>query len=171
MDTLELPQLAEDDSLETALERLRQTDTRAVVVEHAPEDLRLYFNDVVLDAWCEGKTTCGELTAYAGVPVMQTMQMMELAIAGDYEPEAEPAGEVDYEAELDAAGMSYAIRRDFSQAGMAFVITRHEGLAHDLRSRSRVCVCTGPARHRVQSPPKADGQPCTFCLNATYQCW
>ena len=152
-----LPYLTEDDTIESALEKMKQSDARAIVVERDVSECTLYMNRQVLQAWGDQRTYCRDLLEYEGERVVRPYYRAILDSQLPLEPE------------FERTGADFAL--PFSDTGphrIALVITRHEGVAGRVRGAPIYCLCTGDG-HWDKSPPKREGQECDFG-DGTYLC-
>lgn len=176
MDILDLPAMTGDGSLEDAIEAMRKADRRAVLFKPpGAERYELYTNIQIAHAIDAGLERMKELPP-SGTVVVPVRDKAP----GPRAPKRSFRGSRDLEAlgrrsrdllgrALDARGADYAFvgaPRD----GLLSVITRHEGIAEEHRSRSKICRCR-PNNH--SPPPQTtvqDNQDCHNC-NGRYRCW
>jgi hypothetical protein len=162
MDSLILPVLAEDDSIDEALRRMAATGSRAIVVR-SPGAYTLYRNEAVVKAWAADEPTCAGLVTYEGEPVsVLDMWILPPAAVG-----IGPLLEEQLDQQKAQLGVLFQPR---PEDRMMQVITRHEPKRDEIAIASEVCACGGPIRHLASSPPAAAGSPCVVC-GSSYSCW
>jgi hypothetical protein len=144
------------------LERMKQTDSRAAIVEHEGQ-YRLYMNRQVVEAWRDRTTFCSELVDYVGQKVIPFADPIEMA------------GEIYLrqlaEQYLDKYHADFGLLF-FPKAGpraVAHVITRYEDLASNIRGANKVCACRRN-KHVKESPPAQEGGDCGIC-GSIYDCY
>lgn len=157
MHYLYLPYLTGDDSINFALEKMKQSDARAIVLERDASECTLYMNRQVLQAWSDERTYCNELLEYEG----------ERVVRPQYEAILDSQLPLGWEFERTGADFALPFP-DTGSNRIALVITSHEGVAGRVRGATIYCVCTG-AGHTDESPPKRDGETCDFG-DGTYEC-
>lgn len=166
MDSLVLPVLTEEHTIDKALERMTQTDSRAIVVRHfhwddAPN--MLYTNREVAGAWRDQEPTCAKLLNYGGEPVPVLDRFTMPAAVGSLEQLIER--QLD---ELHSLlGVLFPPR---PEDDLMMVVTRHELKRDQIALASLICGCSGPMRHVESSPPAASGDKCVVC-DFVYTCW
>jgi hypothetical protein len=142
MDTLDLPLVLQSDSLEATLQRMRTANARAVVIEISPDVHRLVMNTDLVQAHVQGKQLLKDL-GIAGQSVVRISTIRE-----------------HWENELDLAGASFGVVP--SDASLIRLVTRHEGLAAEIRLATKICRCSKNSDHMAESPPAKDGGKCDY---------
>jgi hypothetical protein len=175
VDSLILPVLTDDHTIDVALERMVRADSRAIVIQHfseqfvgertvrMPDGYILYMNQAVADAWKLEEPTCAKLRAYKGeaVPVLDPFSVP--ATVGSMAQLIER--QLD---ELHAMlGILVPPRPDDDTM---MVVTRHEWKRDEVAMAGQVCGCGGSIRHVASSPPATTGGSCVVC-GAVYTCW
>jgi hypothetical protein len=165
VDSLILPVLTQEHTIDHALERMAQTNSRAIVVQHLSEGyaLYLYMNRVVVDAWKMQEPTCAKLRAYGGeaVPVLDRFNT----------PTTVGSLEQLIERQLDElSALLGALFVPRSEDDLMMVVTRYETKRDEVTLAGLVCGCAGPIRHTEASPPAATGGSCPIC-GFVYTCW
>jgi hypothetical protein len=163
MDSLLLPYLGEYDTLRLALDRMKESDSRAIVVEHAGNQPRLYMNREVVNAFCEQRIFCVDLPRDLGQPVGTFGQEFDLSNRNlltiqDFIEEA-----------LDQQDVLYGI--PFMPSGplkLVLVVTRQETYARQVDMAAKVCMC--PDNHTCESPPNPENGTCAYDGKA-YECY
>jgi hypothetical protein len=175
VDSLIMPVLTDEETLDEALRRMAQTDSRALLVRHfseqpaggdtmpAPEGYVLYMNRSVVSAWGAGKPTCRELSEYQGEAVPVLWSLAELAPVRSLQELVE----VQLDQLGSRLGLPFPPRPGDSTA---VVVTRHEFIRDEIASAALACGCGGPMRHTALSPPADAGKPCPIC-GYDYTCW
>lgn len=158
MDTVSLPILSSDDSLDTAKSAMRSADRAAVIRKHA-EVYALVFVGRVLDAIRRGAKTLGEVRDATPVHVS------DATLARHYSFDLTDPRNTRQESEafLDSMGASYSIV--VQDPGRALLMTRHErqtGLINKYSSYE----CTGSTTHSFPTPEVQVGDLCPMCLGA-----
>jgi hypothetical protein len=151
MDMLYLPCAEWDDSLQTAIQRMKSSDSHWLVVHYQGDQFKLHANRAVLDARTKGVERCAGLRDFPGEPVALIAD--ELA-----QNRANSIWDL-MESELDRRHASYGLPFVPLRDNLLIaVVTRHEGLGYQLRSTSRVCGCI--QGHEFVEPPPIDGTSC-----------
>ena len=146
MHYLYIPYLTGDDTIEFALEKMKQSDTRAIVLERDVSECTLYMNRQVLQAWSDRRTYCKELLEYEGERVVRPYYHAILT------------SQLSVESELDRTGVDFALAfPDTGPHRITLVITRHEVVAERERGATIECFCTGDG-YWDESPPKSEGR-------------
>jgi hypothetical protein len=151
MDVLYLPYVEYDDSLRTAIQRMKASDCRWVVVRYQDSQYKMHDNQVILDARTKGIESCaglqdspGELLAFLADDLAQNQ-------AGSIWELVEGA--------LDRKGASYGLPfGQFPGNHLIAVVTRHEGDGALIRNTDQVCGCE--QGHPYSQPPPVDGTLC-----------
>jgi len=180
MHYLYLPYLTGADTIQLALERMKQTNSRAIVVESNYVDAHwvLYTNRQVLEAWRNKATRCQDLQQYLGEGIASLTWVTTDALETDALENTLNVQQI-LEHQLDqsqsALGMlfppSIEGANSIAPQRTTLVITRHEGKSDELRSRPKACICTGTNQHQADSPPKVEGAPCEYGDGGTYACY
>lgn len=173
MDYLFLPYLQSDELLAHALRRMRRTDSRAVVVEHAIDAKRLYMNKAVVDAWSDGKSACSELPDTEGTHLMDLGAAQTVPwLFGFHSSGPWDALERLFKRQLDSQQATYGILlpRPGNSSPTALVISRHESDADRIKNAMKYCVCRIIKSHKKSCPPASDNADCDWC-SGTYKCY
>ena len=165
MHWLILPVLTEEHTIDTALERMTQTDSRAIVVRHVHWDIpyMLYTNREVAGAWSGREPTCAKLPNFGGEAVSVLDRFKTPAAVGSLQQLIE--GQLDELGTL--LGVLFPPR---PEDDLTMVITRHEVKRDQIALAGLICGCAGDSRHVAPSPPAASGGKCVVC-GAVYHCW
>jgi hypothetical protein len=175
MDIVDLPLVTTEHSLRQAIEGMQRTDRRAVVLQ-VDSELYVCTNRDVAAAWKKGLRQCSQLAEKIRRGGSSRARLAELPDTGEARQ---------LEKALDSRNVSYGLLTEQILGvqrvrGIAFdevaspeipVVTRHEGLAYDLRAGTKVCMCTGPMEHTGESPPLRPGAPCNDCNAGVYECF
>jgi hypothetical protein len=181
MDTLYLPYLDEDSKIRDAIDAMRQTDCRAMIVWHHSSDYLMYRNRAIRDAWCAGKVRCNQLDPGDGERVAPIFQVSIPAPAAPFGLQTPLYPLLEHE--LDQQQARYGIlfpphpigsppaapRTGSLPIRMALIVTRHEGYAEEIANQVLVCFCTEDPEHQGDSPPLTDGDICSDCPGK-YEC-
>jgi hypothetical protein len=155
--------MREEDTIETALARMKETDSRAVVLYYDDNHYRLFRNNDVVEAWHNKLALCRDLAEDLGQPVSPMTTPLKLV--------QETPLYTALESMLDQEQAMYGIPfMPKLEDKFATILTRHEGLAYDLLSASKVCVCSGPFRHTDPVPPDNSTTNCRHC-GFSYECY
>lgn len=183
MDTLYLPCVREQDTIEAALERLKQTDRRAVIVVSATsageKSYRLFKNEDIVDAWTQKLNLCSDIPADKGqevnlltdlgspkqIPVMANIFMA----SSNMRDFLENAFQEYLDHHHEDFGILYPPDAGEGQTDV-LVVTRSETLRDQILLAHKVCACSGPNRHTIKEPPDKHGKDCDFCPGK-YSCW
>jgi hypothetical protein len=111
-----------------ALDRMYQEGTHAAVAESKKNEFVIFMNHDLVTA---AETSPGRHLRKLKVPTRRARPLLQLA--GETEAETEAA--------LDEMGTQFGIAEQDDDA--VTVITRHETLAHQIRSAAPVCRCVG----------------------------
>jgi hypothetical protein len=177
METLYLPYLTEEDSLATALKRLKKTGSRAVVVAHNSGAYRLYRSKELVSGVKSGKQFCREFTDAQGIPVVTLKGTManssQWMTRAAYASGLEDVLRTIFEEHLDFQQVGYGLLyppQQLQKRNLVLVVTRHEGFAYDILNAPKSCLCEGPMHHSIEDPPDHNGKPCEQC-ESTYKCY
>lgn len=172
MDGIYLPLLQQTDTIEFALARMTQTDARAIITDYP---YRIYTNDVIVDAYIEGKQNCSQLPTESGIAVTTLGPFIE---PYNYSPPETPGAypytglEFIFERQFAAEDVNYGVLYvpfPVTPSSVVLVFTRHEEKRYDIETRRKVCVCTGASRHKKYD--KNTGDPCDVDPPETYNCY
>ena len=172
MDGIYLPLVQQNDTIEFALTRMAQTDSRAIVTEHP---YRIYTNEAIVDAYIEGKQLCSQLPAESAIAVTTLGPFLEPYI---YSPPAEPGAypytglEFIFERQFAAEDVNYGVLYApfrVTPSSVVLVFTRHEDKRYEIETRRKVCVCTGTSRHKTYA--RNTGELCDVDPPETYNCY
>jgi len=151
MDILYLPYTEWDDSLQTAMQRMKRFESRWLVVHYQEDHYMLHANRAVLDARAKGIEQCAGLRDFPGEQI--ALLTDDLA-----KNRADWIWEL-VESTLDQKNASYGLPFWHSHGNQVIaVVTRHEGLGEAIRSAARVCGCM--QGHDYSEPPPVDGTSC-----------
>lgn len=150
MDTLDLPVLNVTDSLDAAFQRMKTSDARAIVVSVEPRVHRLFMNRELLDARRDGLERLAQLQR-GGVELLAVTPAMS-----------------SWEQELDNAAALYGVVP--AVGPLIRIVTRHEGLAAEIRFAQKVCMCSANPNHTADSPPAKEGGKCVYG-DGHYECY
>ena len=157
MDTVVLPVLNPDRSLDEALWRMREADRSAVlVVRKSNEKYGLAYIGSVRRAQAKGKTTLGQIEDMHAVLVMDPVG------ATRYNLDLQNLHRTRNEAEryLDAINTMYSVVS--AAPDNATLVTRHEGQTALINQYNNF-ECDGPEQHFFPEPAVTPGQECPEC--------
>lgn len=153
MDILYLPYSEWNDSMQTAMQRMKSFDSHWLVVHHQDDQYKLHANRAVLDARAKGVELCDGLRNFPGEPVAPLVD--DLA-----KNRADWIWEL-LESALDQKHANYGLPFWHSTGNQVIaVVTRHEGLGDAIRTTARVCSCV--QGHDYSEPPPVDGTSCQY---------
>jgi hypothetical protein len=165
VESLVLPFLTDEDTLDEALNRMMLTDSRAIVVEHfAPEQYSLYMNREVVSAWHSDVATCVDLQKFKGEVIPQ-LQPLTAAKAANSLKDL-----IEHQLDEIGARLGLPFPPRSGPNSTTVVVTRNEYIRDEVRLAGKVCGCGGPSRHMEDSPPAADGAACDLCGHM-YKCY
>lgn len=162
MDGLCLPYVLGDVSLAETIDHMNALDRRAVVVLHEDNDLMLYMNRAVLQAYAGGVSLARDIPREQGERVASFYWQGLSTAETSYFYEA-------IERALDEQEAGYgALFYPEQSPGSIVVVTRHETGKEHIIAATRYCVCNiNPRNHWEQEPPAHKGNDCRWC-NGTY---
>jgi hypothetical protein len=161
MDILELPLVTTQHSLREAIEAMKGSNRRAVVLWITDQEQYLCTNREVAEAWGMGFRQCSELVS----KIRQESSMAPLVDLWGVQKET-------LASRLDSLGSSFGVLNPGGSATAAAVVTRHEHLGDPFRNGAKVCMCTGPLNHQAEElPPVSNGGPCRDCTVGIYECF
>jgi hypothetical protein len=176
MDTLQLPLLQFRDTIVLALERMREADTRAIVVaplETSRGDYKLQMNTAILRGYKEKVETVGQLRDpgidlpdYTEHPLFRGggLDRPGLEKGSQSIADGNPGLQRDIESLFNRRTGRYFVAGTVKgRIATATIVTRHEGYAENIRNAAKVCICDGPGRHDGDAPPHVNGDPCEWC--------
>jgi hypothetical protein len=168
VDSMILPILSDERTLDEAMGRMKTTACRGIVVRHgsgltgdgfmaaAPGEFVLYMNRSVVGAWAAKERTCASLRAYEGEAVA-TLDLW--AAPASPRPLAElMEGQLD-QLEVDLG----AVFLPRSEDDTMMIVTRSERKRLAISSAQLICACSGSSRHLAKSPPASEGGECDDC--------
>jgi len=158
MDVVEIPILQSFVGPEEALQRMRQYNRSAVVVQTGTAR-RLLEAGQVFRGLAQGAVSLEEV---AGGVELYAPNAQVLAESGADVQDPFATYEV-YETLLDRAGSAFGILG--TARDMAFVLTRHEGLGARLGGGPANCYCTVC---EAPAPGKNSGDKCNLCDGTIY---
>lgn len=160
MDTVGLPLLKPGDSVEQALVEMNALDRHEVILEELNGRYRLLRNVDVLAAWRRGVRELGQVVG--GQPVAPITGFSNIVALmhtpwGDAHREAVPKT-------LDSVGAMFGVVAGAAVGRWIHVVTRHEGVAGQSRTKVKACVCKADSKHNGDSPPEDATRPtCPQC--------
>ncbi|HSK77452.1 MAG TPA: hypothetical protein VLQ45_13445, partial [Thermoanaerobaculia bacterium] len=171
MDAVVLPLVSEEDSPEAAIHQMNLANVHAVV-EVSNGRYRLLTNEKVLEAWAGGIVRLADFTEVGepmaslsdiGLQVWPTLGTAQEVFSPD---ERMQGHSVSWQAlEPSISTILNEMPSDFgvlpAQGGAALVLTRHESLAIQIRSRTLLCRCPHSPDTLAEDPPSVkNGAPC-----------
>lgn len=172
MDGIYLPLVQQSDTIEFALARMAETDSRAIITEYP---YRIYTNDVMVDAYIAGKQLCSELPSESAMAVTMLGPFMEpYTWSPPQDPNVYPYNGLEFifERQFSAENVNYGVLYvpfPITPSSVVLVFTRHEEKRYDIETRRKVCVCTGGSRHKAFA--RHTGEPCDVDPPETYKCY
>jgi hypothetical protein len=168
VDSLILPVLTDEHTIDEAMRRMEATASRAIVVRHfperagdglaigTPESYSMYMNRAVVGAWAAEERTCASLRAYGGEAVPVLSWSATPAFPSPLRSLIE-----DQLGQLGAKlGILFPPRPGDD---VVMVITRRETERAAIVRADLVCACSGPRHHLADSPPATEGGECDDC--------
>lgn len=184
MDILQLPLVGFTDTIDLAMDRMKEHDARAIVVgpiQPGKSEHIIQMNTAVMKGYQNKIETVGQLQD-KGIPltgILDNLNFRDLQPQLDFNRLQSIQFRMDLDNEewfrferlLDRKRIDYvflSVTRDHS--ALATIMTRHESYAEKIRNADKVCVCKNPKKpHNGDSPPHKDGDDCEFC-NYEYIC-
>jgi hypothetical protein len=187
MEFFQLPYLGREDTLETAVERMRSANKRAVLVEFDPFEYRMYMNQEILEALSgrggdlklaeipregfrgENVGLLGELRDELTGALEGGGQLEELMNESLRNYQGAGLGEVASRLQeaLDNEGLAYSLVTQSED--VALIVSQHEGGAIRVQTAKVVCVCSRDPTHTSDQPPGKHHGACQIC-DGTYNC-
>lgn len=153
MDVLYLPYVEYDESLRTAITRMKAADCRWVVVRYQDNQYKMHDNRAILDARTKRIESCAGLQDSPG----ETLAFLADDLAQN---QAGSIWEL-VEGVLDRKGATYGLPfGQFPGNHLIAVVTRHEGDGALVRNTDQVCGCE--QGHSYSQPPPVDGTNCQY---------
>lgn len=153
MDVLYLPYVESDDSLRTAIQRMKASDCRWVVVRYQDNQYKMHDNQAILDARTKRVESCAGLRDSPGEPLAFLADDLAQNQAGSIWELVESM--------LDRKGASYGLPfGQFPGNHLIAVVTRHEIYGDRIRNTTRTCGCE--QGHPYSEPPPVDGTNCQY---------
>lgn len=159
MDRIDLPYLSGDVPLAAVFDRMAASGVHAAIVAPPGREPVLVTNRDVDDALERGVVHVGEIGGRPLHVVGAEIRDREWETALD-DASASYGVVRERRWEPEHAGGAVSFEQEARAASMVTIVTRHEGLAEEIRSAGEVCRCE-KYKHRA---PK--GRPCPYCSSA-----
>jgi len=173
MDVMNVPYLSFSDSIETALSRLQQTKSRAIVVSQK-KHAYLFLGSEVAQAFKAGLVSCEQLDSKKERAVLDLIKHQnDLFKPGLAMTKSNTPLQKAIEFQLDKKKMDYGMlfySQDSPNIHSVSLITRHEQFKDSILNGPVICICTGPSQHLSQGNRNIDGKKCGDCTY-TYRCY
>ena len=160
MDGIYLPFLTDDASLKQVVGQMQTLDSRAAVVSHTFEDVRLYWNRALLEAWSHGVEMAWQLERFKSerVAVLDGWNVRTGRSETLYQA---------MEQALDEKNVGYGLMVwPHKVPGVVLLFTRHEGYTADLLAAKKMCLCE-PNGDVVETERDVN-DPCDKCFFGKY---
>ncbi|HLG36889.1 MAG TPA: hypothetical protein VI338_02040 [Nitrososphaera sp.] len=162
MDQIDLPILNKQEPITKALRMMKEMDRRAVAVESGVNQYRMVMNLAVFESWIRGDKTLEKVVSRGSIVIALEQNASNVFLGGQVQLD------ISIEKVLDAERVFYGVAQVTGTA--AIIVTRHEWLAHEIRTARKVCACTRNRSHQATSPPTNDGDKCQHG-DGVYECY
>lgn len=179
MDSLYLPYLKLEDTLDLAFDLMFQTDSRAIILNRY-DSYKIYTNEAVVNALAAPRMpggaikTCANLSEDIGIKVIELAGLskgLSKWLPTEFDETPRAFLERIFENQFNDYGADYGIIFPYFRPGpvnLMMVITRHEGKRDEIVDRKKSCICNGPLQHTASD--KKTGDPCDVDPSERYRC-